>query len=69
MYPAARFDCVFKDAPVVAENAIETPTGPGIKMHHMVTFWLARGQPGSGIRHILNGTGPGAFTLGKKTMD
>jgi hypothetical protein len=48
--------CVFYDAPVIGENAIETPTVPGVKMHHMVTLRL-NGVPNSGIAHVINGTG------------
>ena len=48
---------VFKKAPVVAANAIETPESPGINLHHMLAFRLDGGQPGSGIRHIVNGQG------------
>jgi hypothetical protein len=45
--------CVFWDAAVWSENAIEVP---GVTMHHMVTFWL-NGTPGSGISNVINGTG------------
>jgi hypothetical protein len=46
---------VFRN-PVVAENAIETPTGPQIVMHHMTSVWIP-GVAGSSITHIINGTG------------
>jgi len=61
--------CVFHRAPVVAENAIETPTGPGIKMHHMVTIRLGGGRPGSGINHVINGSGNPVITTQKSTVD
>jgi len=48
--------CVFNSAPVIADNAIETPVAPGIKMRHMVTVRLG-GKPGSGIAHVINGRG------------
>jgi hypothetical protein len=48
--------CVFFDAPVVAENAVETPTVPGVRMTNMVTVKFA-GKPGSGIEHVINGQG------------
>jgi len=32
--------CVFYAAPVVAENALETPVALGVKLHHMVTIRL-----------------------------
>jgi hypothetical protein len=38
---------------VTAVNAIETPTGSGITMEHLVSVSLASGQ----ITHIINGTG------------
>jgi hypothetical protein len=46
---------VFRN-PVVAENAIETPTGGEIAMHHMTSVWIP-GVTGSSITHIINGTG------------
>jgi hypothetical protein len=60
--------CVFYAAPVVAENAIEAPTGPGIKMHHMVTIRLG-GQTNSGINHVINGTGASVISTRKATVD
>jgi len=47
---------------VQLENAIATPTAPGVQMSDMVTVWLD-GVPGSGINHIINGTGPAVPTL------
>jgi len=41
------------DNDVEAANAIETPSGAGIAMHHMVTVSLAAGA----IDNIINGTG------------
>jgi hypothetical protein len=47
--------CVFYN-PVVEDDAIETPTAPGVSMHHMVTEWL--GVDGSSaIAHVINGGG------------
>jgi hypothetical protein len=60
--------CVFYDATVVAENAIETPTTPGVNIHHMVTIRL-NGKPNSGIRHVINGTGDSVITTQKATLD
>ncbi len=60
--------CVFYAAPVVAENAIETPTLPGIKMHHMVTIRLG-GKTGSGINHVINSTGASVISTQKPTVD
>ena len=59
---------VFKKAAVVADNAIETSAGPGIKMHHMLTFRLGGGKPGSGIRHVINGKGGETITSQKATV-
>jgi hypothetical protein len=60
--------CVFQAAPVLAENAIETPTAPGVKMHHMVTIRLT-GRPNSGINHVINGTGESVITTRKAIVD
>ena len=48
--------CVFKDGPIIAENAIEAPDASGVQLRHLVAIRL-NGQPGSGIRHILSGKG------------
>jgi hypothetical protein len=61
--------CVFNRAAVVAENAIETPSGPGIKMHHMVSIRLGGGRPDSGINHVINGTGNPVITTQKAIVD
>jgi hypothetical protein len=60
--------CVFREGPILSENAIETPDAPGIKMHHLVTIRLG-GQRGSGINHVINGVGPSVITTQKITMD
>ncbi len=49
--------CAFHAAPVVADDAIETPTAPTIKMHHMIAVRLGRRSNGS-IGHVINCTGP-----------
>jgi chitodextrinase len=46
----------FRDAAVKLENAIEAPSNPGIKLHHLTTIWL-NGTAGSEITHIVNGNG------------
>jgi hypothetical protein len=46
----------FTKAPVIADNAIETPSAPGVKVHHSVTVRLG-GQPGSGIANVIDGRG------------
>ncbi len=60
--------CVFYAAPVVAENAIETPAAPGVKMHHMVTIRLS-GRPNSGINHVISGTGDAVITTRKAIVN
>src|SRR5205814_8259638 len=50
--------CFFTNA-VQLDNAIETPTGAGITMNHLVTVFL-NGNPASSINHIINGTGAAA---------
>jgi hypothetical protein len=60
---------VFYAAPIVAENAIETPATPGIKMRHMVTIRLGGGQRGSGINHLINGIGNPVITNTKAIVD
>ena len=50
--------CFFTNA-VQLDNAVETPTGAGITMNHLVTVFL-NGNKASSINHIINGTGPAA---------
>ncbi|KIW93281.1 uncharacterized protein Z519_05886 [Cladophialophora bantiana CBS 173.52] len=52
------------DNQVELDNAIETPTGPGIQLNHMVTQWL-NGKPFSAINHIINGTGDRVYDNGR----
>jgi hypothetical protein len=47
--------CVF-DSAVVSDNAVETPKTAGVSMQHIVTLRFG-GASGSGINHIINGTG------------
>ena len=51
---------VFKSSAVVVQNAVETPTAPGVQMQHLVTarFW---GKEGGGIAHVINGQGDAVF--------
>ncbi len=60
---------VFKAAPVIADNAIETPAAPGVRMSHMLTFRLGGGRPGSGIRNVINGKGGQVITSQKATVN
>jgi hypothetical protein len=47
--------CVFSNA-VTSANAVETPTSASVSMQHIVTLRFG-GASGSGIQHIINGTG------------
>lgn len=38
-------------------NALETPTDPAVKVHHVISVWIA-GKEGTETTHIINGTGP-----------
>jgi hypothetical protein len=44
------------DNPVVLDDAVETPSAPGIVFQHIVTQWF-KNAAGSAINHIINGTG------------
>jgi hypothetical protein len=44
------------------------PAAPGVKLHHMVTIRLA-GKSGSGIRHVINGTGDPVIATMKAIVD
>jgi hypothetical protein len=58
--------CFFTNA-VQLDNAIETPTGTGITMSHLVTVFLGPpANPASSINHIINGTGA-AVTISSTT--
>ncbi|WP_148074770.1 coagulation factor 5/8 type domain-containing protein [Bythopirellula goksoeyrii] len=59
---------VFKDAVVIAENAIETPISQGVVVHHALTHRLSGGQPGSGILNVINGQGGEVVTRQKATV-
>jgi len=47
---------VFYDAPVICDNAIETPVHLEDSIHHKVIFWL-NGNRESVVRSIINGKG------------
>ena len=53
--------CVFKAGPIVAETAIEAPTVPGVKFHHLIAVRLS-GKPDSGINHVINDRGDPVIT-------
>ncbi len=47
--------CVLRNRSVAAENGIEAPSHPGIKMHHLLTINL-----GGNINHVISGVGGSA---------
>ncbi len=60
---------VFYDAPVIVDNAIETPVKLEKNIHHKIIYWL-NGNKKSTVRSIINGKGESInFTNRKSTMD
>ncbi len=59
---------VLRAGGIVADNAIETPTVPGVKMHHIVTLRLGWRRDG-GIRHVINGTGDAVISNRQATVN
>jgi len=60
---------VFYDAPVIVDNAIETPASLEDSIHHKIIFWL-NGNKESVVKSIINGKGgPVNVTTRKATMD
>ena len=47
---------VFYEAPVIVDNAIETPEALESNIHNKVIFWL-NGNKDSEVRSIINGKG------------
>jgi hypothetical protein len=59
---------VFYDAPVIVDNAIETPAALENKIHHIIIFWL-NGNKESVVKSIINGKGGAInFTTRKQVM-
>jgi hypothetical protein len=59
---------VFYDAPVIVDNAIETPLNLEDKIHNKIIFWL-NGNKESVVKSIINGKGgPVNATTRKATM-
>jgi len=48
--------CVFLDAPIIADTAIEAPQTPGVRLRNMIAVRL-NGKPESGINRVLNDLG------------
>jgi hypothetical protein len=60
---------VFYQAPVIVDNAIETPSALEDKIHHKIIFWL-NGNKDSEVRSIINGKGgPVNQSIRKATME
>lgn len=49
--------CVFFKAPVIVDQAIETPGHLESNIHHKITYWLYGGNKGSIIKSVINGKG------------
>jgi hypothetical protein len=59
--------CVFYQAPVIVDNAIETPAALESSIHHKFTFWLG-GNEDSIIRSIINGKGESVNKSNRKAV-
>jgi hypothetical protein len=60
---------VFYDAPVIVDNAIETPVILEHNIHHKIIFWL-NGNKESIVKSIINGKGGSVSSSNRKaTMD
>lgn len=59
--------CVFYEAPVIVDNAIETPAALENSIHHKFTFWL-NGNEDSIIRSIINGKGESVHKSNRKAV-
>jgi hypothetical protein len=60
---------VFYNAPVIVDNAIETPVALENKIHHKIIYWL-NGNKESIVKSIINGKGGSISTSNRKaTMD
>jgi hypothetical protein len=55
---------VFYNAPVIVDQAIETPAGIESSIHHKIIFWL-NGNKESVVRSIINGKG-GSVSINNK---
>ncbi len=58
---------VFYNAPVIVDNAIETPAALENKMHHMIIFWL-NGNKESIVKSIINGKGGSVSVSNRKSV-
>jgi hypothetical protein len=58
---------VFYDAPVIVDNAMETPPDIEKNIHHVITFWL-NGNKESVVKSIINGKGGRIDVNNRKAM-
>jgi len=58
---------VFYDAPVIVDNAIETPVNLEDKIHHKIIFWL-NGNKESIVKSIINGKGDAINITNRKSI-
>lgn len=58
---------VFYDAPVIVDNAIETPASLEKDIHHKIIYWL-NGNKESIVRSIINGKGGSVNFSNRKTI-
>ncbi|HLN52393.1 MAG TPA: hypothetical protein VK212_01710 [Lentimicrobium sp.] len=62
--------CVFFKAPVIVDQAIETPPQLGKDIHHKIIYWLYGGNKESKILSVINGKGGHVdFNTVKTVMD
>jgi hypothetical protein len=57
---------VFYRAPIVVDNAIETPVALENNLHHKLTFWLG-GNKDSIVKSVINGKGAAVNGANRKT--
>jgi len=60
--------CVFYKAPVIVDQAIETPPALEGNIHHKLTYWLYGGHKESRINSIINGKGAAVHTDNVKSV-
>jgi hypothetical protein len=58
---------VFYNAPVIVDNAIETPASLEKNIHHMIIFWL-NGNKESIVKSIINGKGGSISISNRKAV-
>jgi len=57
---------VFFDAPIIVDQAIETPPAIEDKLHHITIFWLS-GNKESVVKSVINGHGQGVNVSHRKS--